>query len=189
VFDFGPPFGLRARVGQSVPLMPPFGAVFVAWSEQDAARWIARGDASLTNAERARYRTALSAVRRRGYSVSVATRRRSALADALDAVHASADPARVRQARDEAIKEMMHSDYLPAELNGGSPVRVSQLSAPIFDHTGHVVASVMVLGPEHDLTNREIRSIGEALVRAAQRATQQADDAAPGDTPTAAFLA
>jgi len=31
----------------------------------------------------------------------------------------------------------------------------------------------MVLGPEHDLTDSEIRSIGDALIRAAHRATER----------------
>ena len=39
VFDFGPAFGARARVGQSIPLVPPFGAVFVAWDPTDAEQW------------------------------------------------------------------------------------------------------------------------------------------------------
>ena len=74
-FDFGPLFALRARVGQAIPLVPPFGAVFVAWNDDDAEGWIARAGDSLEAGERDRYRRALGAMRRRGYSVSIATPR------------------------------------------------------------------------------------------------------------------
>src|SRR5262245_45628336 len=33
VFDSAPLFAPRARVGQVIPLVPPFGAVFVAWDD------------------------------------------------------------------------------------------------------------------------------------------------------------
>jgi DNA-binding IclR family transcriptional regulator len=41
VFDFGPPLGLRAHVGEAIQLAPPFGASFVAWmtrEDPDVAR-------------------------------------------------------------------------------------------------------------------------------------------------------
>src|SRR5262245_45825 len=41
VFDFGPLFTPRARVGQVIPLIPPFGAVFVAWDEDEVEAWLA----------------------------------------------------------------------------------------------------------------------------------------------------
>jgi len=183
VFDFGPPIGLRTRPGQAVPLVPPFGAVFVAWAEADAADWIARGRAALRDDELRRYVRALAAVRRRGYSITVATRSGTPdLAVALEAMHSGRDADGARRARDEAVRRLMHSEYLPADVEGSPAVRLSQLSAPVFDGDGRVVAAVMLLGPEHDVTDVEISSLGDMVRAAARRATERAAGRIPTRT-------
>ena len=58
VFDFGPPFGAKARVGQSIPLVPPFGAVFVAWDPTDTEQWLARAESTLPELQLERCRRA-----------------------------------------------------------------------------------------------------------------------------------
>jgi DNA-binding IclR family transcriptional regulator len=41
VFDFGPPLAFRARVGEAIQLVPPFGASFVAWdTEAGVGTWL-----------------------------------------------------------------------------------------------------------------------------------------------------
>src|SRR5262245_46993820 len=52
VFDFGPLFTPRARVGQVIPLVPPFGAVFVAWADDEFEAWLARAAETLDANER-----------------------------------------------------------------------------------------------------------------------------------------
>ena len=113
VFDFGPPFGSNARVGQSIPHAPPFGAVYVAWDPHDAGEWIARGGTALRGEERRRYHRALDEVRRRGYSVTIASPRRPELAAALATLATTPDAEAARRTRDELIVEFMHSEYLP----------------------------------------------------------------------------
>lgn len=174
VFDFGPPFSVRAHAGQSIPLRPPFGAVFVAWDAPDGvARWL--DSPELANPHEAeRYRVALTEVRRRGYSVTVATDRRPDLATALEALVERPDADEARRARDELMRQMMHSEYLPTGLNDDTPVRVTQMSAPVFDRSGQVATEVMLLGPNYDVTRDEIASLGADLVDAAKRATAAA---------------
>ncbi len=178
VFDSGPPFGLRARVGEAIALVPPFGAVFVAWSERDAEEWL---DHTGTKAARARCRRALDAVRARGYSVTVATPRRPELARALETLATTPDAPDARRARDELIGEMQHSEYLAADIDHDETIRLTQISAPVFDSAGRVAAAIMVLGPEYELTNADVRALGDHVVRAAARAT----DTAGGRNPPA----
>jgi DNA-binding IclR family transcriptional regulator len=172
-FDFGPLFALRARVGQAIPLVPPFGAVFVAWNDEDAEAWIARAGDSLDVGERDRYRRALGAIRRRGYSVSIATPR-AAFEERIETLVGSPESEDAQQARDELIREVMHGAYLPADLDAGSAVRVVQISAPVFDRTGCVAACLLVPGPGHDITDSELRALAGRLVEAATRATRDA---------------
>ena len=180
-FDFGPLFAVRARVGQTIPLVPPFGAIFVAWDDEEATRWIARAGADLEAGERERYRRALEAVRRRGYSVSIATPRH-ANSETVETLAGSPESEDARRARDELIRQAMHSDYLPVALDPKTPVRVGQISAPVFDRTGAVAASLLLPGPEREITPAELHALAVRLLEAATRAT----DAAGGREPAAA---
>ena len=179
VFDFGPPFGPRAQVGQSIPHDPPFGAVYVAWDEHDADEWIARAGAVLDRTERDRYRRALAEVRHRGYSVTIASPRRPELVHALSTLVSRPSAEHARRTRDEVIAELVHSEYLATDLDATDTLRVSHMSAAVFDRTGHAVSSILLLGPEFDVTPTEVRTRGDQLVRAAARATSNAGGHAP----------
>jgi len=179
VFDFGPPFGPRAQIGQSIPHEPPFGAVYVAWDEHDAGVWIARAGTSLNRAERDRYRHALAEVRRRGYSVTIASPRRPELVDALSTLVSRPSAEHARRTRDEVIAELVHNEYLATDLDATDTLRVSHMSAPVFDRTGRAVSSILLLGPEFDVTPTEVRTRGDQLVHAAARATASAGGRAP----------
>jgi DNA-binding IclR family transcriptional regulator len=173
VFDFAPVFALRARVGQAIRLVPPFGAVFVAWTDEDVEGWIARADATLEARERERYLRALEEVRRRGYSVSTQPTRRHRR-DFAKVLAGSPDSETARRSRDSLIREMMHSEYLAAELDPDATVRMGQISAPVFDWNGQVTTSLLVSGPTDELTGAELRALGSRLLAAATRATRSA---------------
>jgi DNA-binding IclR family transcriptional regulator len=174
VFDFGPPFGIRTQAGQSIPLRPPFGAVFVAWAgDEQFDRWMTSAGVDRP-ADVARYRAALDAVRRRGYSVTIPTERRPDLMRALEHLARQPDADDARRTRDEVMQQMTHSEYLPADLHKRSRLRFSQMSAPVFDRSGAVAAKIMVLGPDHDVTAGEIDALGDELRRATERATSAA---------------
>lgn len=181
VFDFGPLFALRARVGQAIPLVPPFGAVFVAWSEDEAEGWIARAEATLEPDERDRYRRALAEVRRRGYSVAVAPSRRPELAEAFQTLASSpeADDAR----RETLLRDVMHSGYLPTDLDAEATLRVGQISTPVFDPSGRVTAALLVPGPDHDVASAELHAFAARIAEAAARATDNAGGLAPARSP------
>jgi DNA-binding IclR family transcriptional regulator len=177
VYDFGPPFGIRPRAGDAIALVPPFGATFVAWEDEAQVQaWLGRADPPLTAAELGRYHEALVAVRRRGFSITVSPGRQPELATALE--HLIGDqPGDQARARDEAIRVVTHSEYLTSELDPQGSIRLTQVSAPVFEPaeepgaSGKVAASLMLLGPSHDLTVREINALGELVLGAATRAT------------------
>ncbi len=167
------PFGPAVAAGLAVPLVAPFGAVFVAWADDDVlAAWFDRCDPPLTRTERQRYSRAVDAVRTRGYSVSVAPERRQDLLDVLTA--ADAGPGgRSAPARDQAVRALAHTEYLPATLDPDRTHRVTQISAPVRDHHGHVVLALMVVGPAYELAAVEIDALGARLLDAANTVTAQ----------------
>jgi DNA-binding IclR family transcriptional regulator len=173
VFDFGPPLGFRARVGEAIRLVPPFGASFVAWDDgAGIRRWLDRADPPLSAEEERHYRAALDAVRRRGYSITLVTARQPTLIEALERFADEGDEDDVRRVRDEVTRHMTHSEYLAAELDPDALLRVAQVSAPVFQPDGDVGASIMLLGTTQDLTAREVDAIGRQLADAAAAATR-----------------
>jgi DNA-binding IclR family transcriptional regulator len=173
VFDFGPPFGVRPRAGEAIALVPPFGASFVAWDgDTEIDEWLGRADPPLSSAEADRYRTALAAVRRRRYSVTVDTARQPDLADVLERLVGQPDADETRRRRDQVMRFMTHSEYLAAEIDANRTTRLTQISAPVFEPGGEVAASVMLLGPGHEVTADEIAALGGLVVSAAARATR-----------------
>jgi DNA-binding IclR family transcriptional regulator len=183
VFDFGPTFGLRAQVGQSIPHSPPFGAMYVAWQPHDADEWIARAGPSLDERERTRYVRALADVRRRGFSVTLSSQRQTQLESVLSTLADQPNETQAQRTRDELIAKLAHSEYLATDLDADSTMRVSLMAAPVFDRTGRAVTSILLLGPDYEITTAELSARGEALVRAAARATQLAG----GQPPTADY--
>ena len=172
VFDFGPPFGIRPRAGDAISLVPPFGATFVAWDDDPQVQaWLDRAEPPLTAAESRRYREALGAVRRRGFSISVDSGRQPELSEALEHIVGELDAENERRIRDEAIRTITHSEYLAAEVDPRDATRLTQISAPVFRPEGKIAASIMLLGPSHAVTAADINAMGELVLAAAARAT------------------
>ena len=180
VFDFGPAFGIRPRAGDAIALVPPFGATFIAWDgPQDVDAWLLRAQPPLTTAEVKRYHAALDAVRRRGYSVTVDTGRQPDLITALERLGGDPDADEARRLRDEAIREMTHSEYLAAEVDPRDSIRLTQVSAPVFQAGGSVAASIMLLGPGREVTAAEIATLGDLVLASATRASAEIGGAGP----------
>lgn len=170
VFDFGPALGFRARVGEAIQLVPPFGASFIAWDDEEAIdTWLRRADPPLSPGEVHQYRAALQTVRSRGYSVTLMTPRQPPLIEALERLREGDDVA--RRERDEAVRHITHSEYLPAQIDADARIRVAQISSPVFEADGRVGASIMLLGPAHDVTAADVTDLGRWVRDAADRAT------------------
>jgi DNA-binding IclR family transcriptional regulator len=180
VFDHGPPFGLKTAIGQAIPLVPPFGAVFVAWADgRGREEWLDHPGVQLSKRERSRYRSALDAVRERGYSVTVADFSHVDFQKALAELADNPDAVDLLRRRDELMREIVHTEYLPTTIDVESSVRVSQMSAPVFDGAGNVAGAIMMLGPPYDITAGEITALGAPLRHAADQATTRLSGAPP----------
>ena len=189
VFDHGPAFGMRARAGEAIPLVPPFGAVFVAWEDETGvSRWLGRIAAELGKREVRRYRMALAAASRRGYSVTVATPVSPALTNLLENLLTGPVPAQRLRQRDQLIRELAKSEYLRTDVDARRPVRMSQMSAPVFDRDGRVASALMLLGPDHEISAVELDALGARLLKAAHAATSRLGGRSPGWSAPATTL-
>ena len=174
VFDFGPPFGIRPRAGDFIELVPPFGASFVAWDDADGRRGLAEPGRAPARAphERDRYLGALAAVRRRGYSITVASDRQADLAVAferLSLANPTSTSVRARGTRRSARSPTATTSppRSTPRARPGSPRSRHRCSSP----GGRAAASIMLLGPDHELTADQITGLGQLVREAADRAT------------------
>jgi DNA-binding IclR family transcriptional regulator len=166
------PFALALRVGHRFPYAPPFGTGFVAWADDaEIEVWLERCEPALTTRERAWYRSALTAMRARGFGIALQSDRRPYIA--IDP-ELPRNVARLRTDQvDGSTKEwrqrlrnipVSHTDYLVADKIPQRPLRIAQLVAPIFDQTGEVAMALSLVGPSVELVADDIETLGNALL-------------------------
>lgn len=154
------PFRVTLDVGQRLPLVPPIGTVFVAWlPPTEIDRWLRRAGRDVTDDRLDRYRAAVDAVRRRGWSVGVEVP--GALASGT------------------RLEELAHDESLLLELEKAQTYRLSHISAPVFGPDGSVVLALVLLGFPGLLRAEEVPELAERLVAAALTVTKSIHGRAP----------
>lgn len=157
------PHGPDLRAGERVPLAPPLGAVFLAWSpDDDVEAWLAR-DPSASAAARRRHRSALDWTRRRGVAVGAASeaqRTFGAAASDLADVPVRAD---LRSGLTELLTAMAEGPYAVEALEGGRTYDLGVIAAPVFDADGAVVAAISGTGFAPDLSAAAALAAAEAV--------------------------
>jgi DNA-binding IclR family transcriptional regulator len=171
VFDRGPATMFHARVGQTVPLSPPFGVVFAAWDIAASERWLRQAGSTWDQTDEGRWERALEFARQNGYSYSVYTPSGPQFGHVLDELVQMPDSEQNRRARDELVDQLRRSEYLATRIDYESEVRVIQVTAPVFDTSGAVAASIMVVGSMRLMAGADIEHLGHQAAAAAERAT------------------
>lgn len=182
VFDRAPATMLRSRVGQAIPLAPPFGVVFVAWDAAASDRWLQRAEAQSTPTDAERWRESLRFARRHGYSYSVYVDPGRQFGKVLDDLVLAPDSEPTQRTRDELIERLRHTEYLATHVEDSAEVQLLQISAPVFDANGAVTASIMLLGSMRVIHGKEVAELAHRVVQAADRATTQARDLRLGES-------
>lgn len=165
--------------GERVPFVPPFGTVFLAWSDQDEIdRWLARAtDPTPSVLDRAR--AALAAVRTRGVAVTFGTDTQRALGER--AFSLTAEPTR-RDLRDDltALTAVLAgSDYPLVDLEDPGPFDIGMIAAPVFDTDGSVVAAISAFGFPDRLDPATVETATKAVRDAGARATRESRGRVP----------
>lgn len=167
------PLGVGVRVGERLPLVPPFGTVFMAWAaDEEIDRWLRRLGPDADEAELHRYRDAVAAVRRRGYSIGLDAEARVKLGRALARGGASGNG---RHRRDEVqglVEELSHEEYILLELDKSASYRLSLIGAPVFGADGSVVLALTLLGFTRQLAAEEVPVYGDRLLAATGAVTK-----------------
>jgi DNA-binding IclR family transcriptional regulator len=153
-----PPYGMRVQVEERLPLAPPLGAVYVAWSDPETIEaYLRRGPARPSKAVRDRFRAHLGRVRDRGYAVALdtATRRRvGELAETL-VEHPSASG---RRELEGLLRDLADEEYAVLDLAPGRAYPVVSVSAPVFgpDETVLLVVGIVGVGDAVDVERLDV---------------------------------
>ncbi|MCF2531081.1 IclR family transcriptional regulator [Yinghuangia soli] len=163
--DAGPTAG---RVGQRIPLAPPFGGVFVAWDAPDViADWLDRTERPASHEA---LLDSLAAIRQRGYSVERLTLAMVRLSHALAELSDGPLAENLQPMVAALLAELVQAEYLPRDFTGRGRHAVSVLSAPVFDAEGRTQMNLS-LQPHRELSTLEIERTGERLRRSCRRIT------------------
>ena len=167
--------GVKSReawVGQRIPMVPPFGQVFVAWSPRaDIDRWLKMAGTGVQSATlRERLVASLERVRADGYVIGLANdpgEEVIALVDELTAV----DREELRRRLLEAIPRQ-GPDYVSEGIRSDGIYDVANLAVPVFDAEG-AVAFAMTLTGMQGLRGDRIAEIAQVALGAARRVTRR----------------
>jgi DNA-binding IclR family transcriptional regulator len=172
VASIAAPSGRKAsmRVGQRLPLVPPIGAPFLAWSSQAAIEtWIARMAPPGNRKFVEEWRQDLALVRKRGYQVTLRTPNSSSFAALM------ADMASNRKApeyKDRAIEQIHAWDeriFHPKSIEAKESYLVALIAAPIFDLNAVAVFCLCLVGFSEKITGSKIKSYAGRLTQACLR--------------------
>lgn len=161
------------QVGQRLPLVPPLGTVFKAWSDpEDVERWLALVGCAAAADELARYRRGLAVARDRGYVVGLEADPRATLGQALAELAGDVRSARVREVVEALVDELGHEEYILVELDVEASYFVNHLVAPVFGPAGEVVLALSLYGFRRRLSGRDVAGYGETLHESCDRVTK-----------------
>ena len=173
------PDGPALREGERVPLVPPFGAVFMAFADPaDVEEWLARTPAGAEEAV-ARCRDALALVRARGYSVTAGTDTQRMLGERTFRLTDDPGRAELRDDVAELMATLAREDYSVVDLDDDGLFDVGMVAAPVFGRDGTVLAAVTATGFPAGLPATSVMEAGRKVRDAAARASRQAGGRPP----------
>lgn len=142
----GRPRGGSRRIyrGERLPLIPPFGTVFLAWMED--AEVAARLNRADVRESPAALREVLDAVRARGYAIGLSNSApRRERTEILTALAATPGDEGLRTALRETM--IVERDYALLDVDPAQEYHVASIAAPVFDFDRQVVFALVLSDP------------------------------------------
>jgi DNA-binding IclR family transcriptional regulator len=169
VAEAGAPADVTTSAPVRLPLAPPVGTLFMAWSDAPTVEaWLAR--AAAVEAVSAAIE-ALPVICRQGFAVTLASPEWRALSQPTAVSGDGSRDARL-SARRALLVAVAHRPVLVAELDDERTYRPADVSAPVFGSGGQVELALSVtLESEADLSGADLRALGARVAAAADDLT------------------
>ncbi|RVT89885.1 MarR family transcriptional regulator [Sphingomonas crocodyli] len=141
--------------GTRIPLRPPFGSVFVAWSsDAEVDAWVDRALPPPSDDERRKMRESIEFVRRWGFQIALRK------VHVMNEGHAQSLVYRTDQ-----------TDYLVSELDPQREYNLGSVSAPVFDPRGKIAFVIGVMGFIRPMKGSEVQHVGRRVREVCDRVT------------------
>lgn len=167
-------------VGTNIPLVPPFGAIHVAWSDPSVIdAWIARAPNAFTEA---RLREVVADHRLTHVAVAPYTPVSERVRAALTELATHEDSAELRSRTLELLSSVDRLDYLARDLDDKETVAVNAITAPVFENSQKVAFVVGVSIAEPDLPAARLRALVTELHTTTRRMTESIGNVGGGNS-------
>lgn len=172
----------EAWVGQRIPMVPPFGQVFVAWSSKaEIDRWLGvSGKDESAAVLRERILGSLDRVREDGYVVGLANEPAEEVIALVDELTVQ-DREVIRRRLLEAIPRQ-GADYVAGGIRPDEFYDVANLAVPVFDAEGAVTFAMTLTGLTA-IRGARLLEIAEIALGAARRVTRRIGGKWPSPLP------
>ncbi|MEV0685270.1 helix-turn-helix domain-containing protein [Nocardia sp. NPDC050378] len=132
-------------IGQRIPLMPPFGQVFIAWANDSVVdEWLGRLSPESVVALRGELLRSLGEVRQRGVAIGL---RNEPVEEVIELIHrTSSDAGSVTREELGRLIPRQAIDYALHEIGADERYDVANLAAPVFGPDGTVVFAMTLTG-------------------------------------------
>lgn len=166
-------------MGMRTPLAPPFGGMFLAWSNKAAVeRWLARAGVT-GKSERTRLLRGLAAARRMGFHVAMPIDW-LALKSALWMLEGGHDDRQISSVIQTVVGKLDQTEeYTLTRLAANTRIRPAHLSVPVINRSGDIELAVSLTGFREPLPAEEVRRLAERLRDSARKIA----DAIGGSVP------
>jgi DNA-binding IclR family transcriptional regulator len=155
----------RIQVGQRVPLLAPFGTVFLAWAPPpEVTAWLARS--GLSAELRSRSLADLDLVRARGWSATVDGPPHRDIERLVVGLGEHPRAPELWRSLRHAIASVPRS-----EVRGRRTQRIRDVTAPVFDADGKPTIALTMQGFDRVLSSEEVEGYATALGRATAAVT------------------
>jgi DNA-binding IclR family transcriptional regulator len=161
--------GLSLDVGR-LPLVPPFGAVFMAWADNATREeWLQQLAETDTADLGQRYEPALEWIRTRGYGIGI---------------RPPDDSSRWQQSTFPAgapAHRMRPEEYLLLDPQPDAEYALNVIVAPIFGVDGQMIVALTIFDFPASISGSEVQAAADRLVQAARRVTKSIHGRSPLD--------
>lgn len=153
------------RVGQRMPMVPPVGASFIAWSGSETAEAWLSSHSSLGDDERiGQWRQDMELIHQRGYQLTMRGLDTAAAASSSDDI---AQPDIVAEGGEQSNTPLQGFDHFPAQpaaIDPETPYSVLFIFSPLFDGSGEAAFNIGLGGFPDRLSGRDVIAHAERLM-------------------------
>ena len=162
------------HVGERRPFSPPFGLVSVAWSSgQKQQSYIERSAWQKSDPRYEYLMHSIELVRNRGFSIAAIGPTLRKIHDASLAYEENPFNKELRLQAIELMGELSNDELQLVEIPRAEGVRISHISAPVFDPNGEVALEIVLTGGMKVLSPDEISHYRSRLCAVAEYITSE----------------